>query len=352
MFSPGKTSSNGLKGKKILIRADGSHAIGLGHVYRMKALALALEEAEAHVAFLTHSDKEANHILLAVGLPCHAFQPSSYDATLKQTLEAQQPDLILQDILETSDESMTALRELSRTKIINFDDVGAGLTMAEAVINGLVFHWGRYKSDECTARLFEGPKYMILQKEIGPYVQLHKETAGSVKNVLLSFGGTDTHHLSEKVLEAMNCVKSPLGLKVHLGPGTRSTPSLEELVKASPHRVEIIRSPDNLFEEFYNADLVICGGGITLYELAALGVPSLSIATEDHEVYNTDYWSNIGTTTSLGSRETLDWDKISEIVHGLLFDKDRRLQMSRIGKQTIDHLGLTRVLKVIEEVLN
>ena len=350
MSSPGKTSSKGLKGKKILIRADGSHAIGLGHIYRMKALALALEEAGAHVAFLTQSDNVANHILLAVGSPCHAFQPSSYDTRLKQVLDVQQPDLIIQDILETSAESMTVLRELSRAKVVNFDDVGAGLTMAEAVINSLVFYWGRYKSDECTARLFEGPKYMILQREISPFVQLDKEITNSAKNILLSFGGTDTHHLSEKVLEAMNCVEGSFDLKVHLGPGTRSTPHLEELVKASSHRVEIIRSPDNLFEQFYKSDLVICGGGITLYELAALGVPSLSIATEDHEVYNTDYWSKIGTTISLGYEGTLDRSEISEAVSKLLSERDGRIEMSRMGKETVDDLGLDRVLKVIEEL--
>ena len=340
-----------LKGQSFLIRVDGSHAIGLGHIYRMKTLALALQEAGSHVAFLTGEDKAANSLLKATGLTCYVFQPDSYNAALTEAIQAQQPDLIIQDILETIPECIEAIRQLSPAKIINLDDVGAGLAMADVVINSIVFNWGRYRAEESQARLFEGPQYMILQPAISQYARLDKTIPDRAENILLAFGGTDTQHLTEMVLQAINGIGTTLNVKINLGPGSEYTPCLDQAVKASRHHVKVMRSVPNLFEECFKTDLVICAGGIMLYELAALGVPSVAIAAEPHEAFTVDYWSGVGTTAALGRGKTLNLTQVSDAVGNLLGDRRRRAEMSRIGKQTVDDLGLTRVLKIIDEVL-
>ena len=341
-----------LAGKSILIRVDGSHAIGLGHIYRMKTLSMALQEAGDHVAFLTQADEAANELFETTGLSCHIFQPDSYDLALKEAIKKERPVLIIQDILETSAESMEHLRRLSPAKIINFDDVGAGLTMADAVINSMVFHWNKYKISEIRTRLFEGPQYMILQPEIGEYVHLDKRIPDKAENILLAFGGTDTHYVTERVLVAINNIDVELNVKINMGPGSWLTPRLEQAAKISAHHIKLIRFAPNLLKEFYQADMVICSGGIMLYELAALGVPSASVATELHEVYNVDYWSGVGTTISLGWEKTLSLSQVSAAIGGLLYDRQQRAKMSRSGKVTIDDLGLTRVLNIIGEYCN
>lgn len=341
-----------LKGQSILIRVDGSHAIGLGHIYRMKTLALELQEAGSHVTFLTREDEVANNLLEATGLICYVFQPDSYNVALTEAIQAQQSDLIIQDILETSAECMETIRQLSPAKIINLDDVGAGLAMADVVINSIVFTWGRYRAEESQARLFEGPQYMILQPAISQYARLDKTIPDRAENVLLAFGGTDTHYVTERALQTINGIDAALNVKINMGPGSEFTPRLKQAIEASAHHVEIMYSAPGLLKEFYQADLIVCGGGIMLYELAALGVPSVSVATEPHEVCNVDYWSRVGATVSLGWEETLSLAQASEAIDGLLCDRQRRAEMSRIGKQTVDNLGLTRVLKIVEGVLS
>lgn len=338
--------------KRILIRVDGSHAIGFGHIYRMKTLSLALRETGSHVAFLTQADAAANNLLKTTGLSCHIFQPDSYDSALKEAIKKERPVLIIQDILETSAESMEHLRRLSSAKIINFDDVGTGLTMADVVINSMVFHWNKYKTDKIRTRLFEGPQYMILQPEISQHIHLNKRIPDKAENILLVFGGTDTHYVTERALEAINDINVTLNVKINLGPGSKVTRRLEQAVKASGHRIEVIRFAPSLFKEFYQVDLVICGGGNMLYELAALGVPSVSIATEPHEVDNINYWSETGTTVSLGWEEKLNMTQVSETVNRVLRDRERRAKMSEIGKQIIDDQGLSRVLRIIEETMS
>ncbi|MDA3791282.1 MAG: glycosyltransferase [Desulfobacula sp.] len=341
-----------LVNKNILIRVDGSHSIGLGHIYRMKALSLLLKEIGSNVAFLTQENETAKNLLETTGLNCYVFRNDSYNWVLKEVVTEQQPDLIIQDLLDTTSESMETLRRLSPAGIINFDDTGAGLIMADVVINGMVFHWGKYTIDMVRTRLFEGPQYMILQPEISQYVYRDKKILDKIENILLVFGGTDTHYVTERALEAINDVDAALNVKVNLGPGTKVTSRLEQAVKAARHRIEVIRFVPSLFKEFYKADLVICGGGTMLYELAALGIPSISIAAEPHEIWNIDYWSKTGTTVSLDWEKELDMTQISETVNCLMHDRRRRARMSEIGKQTMDDQGLTRILNILEDTLN
>ncbi len=337
--------------KKVLARIDGSYTIGLGHIYRMRTLALALRDAGCYVAFLTLENEVANQLLSSTGLTCYVFQRDTYNSTLQEAVQKQRPDLIIQDVLEISADQMETIHQLTTAKIINFDDVGAGLATANVVINSIVFHWNKYKPNESRARLVEGPKYMILQPEIGNYVNRDKKIPAKAEHVLLAFGGTDTYFVTERVLKAINNINGDLNVKINLGPGSKMTPCLEEVVKSSTHQVEILHSVPNLLGEFFQADLVVCGGGNMLYELAALGIPSVSIATEAHEIFNVDYWASVGTTVSLGWREDLILAQVSEAISNLLFEKQRRFKMSLIGKKTVDGLGLSRVLKIIEETM-
>jgi len=340
-----------VRGHRILIRVDGSKEIGLGHIYRMRALAHALTEKDNQVFFLSQADEIANRLLKETNLNCYTFSPSLFNSILRRVLEDVKPDLILQDILETSTSLMQNLRESVKAKIINFDDVGAGLVMSEGVINGLAFQWKPYKVKPAPIPLYEGPQYMILQPEIDRFIGRKNGVKGvpdQASRLLLSFGGTDALQLTEPVLEAINQIQQKLFVTVHLGPGKKSTDRLKTALDNSPHKIQIAQSVRDIFKYFSESDLVVCAGGITLYELAAMGIPSISIAAEVHEISNTTYWSQVGTTISLGWEKTLDFSKVPEVVRLLLNDKRKRGQMSEVGKQKMDCLGLVRVMNAIK----
>ncbi len=102
--------------------------------------------------------------------------------------------------------------------------------------------------------------------------------------------------------------------------------------------------PVCLVTVFYS-DLVICGG-VMLYELAVMGVPSISIALEPHKVSNTSFWSEKGTTQRLDEK-TMDIAQLFKSVRYLLDDRQQRLSMSKAGK--LDDKGVDRILKLIGE---
>jgi len=63
----------------------------------------------------------------------------------------------------------------------------------------------------------------------------------------------------------------------------------------------IKRSVENLHKELVEMDIIICGGGQTLFEICALGLPALALANELHEEQTIDFISKRDSCINLGS---------------------------------------------------
>jgi spore coat polysaccharide biosynthesis predicted glycosyltransferase SpsG len=309
---------SGFRDKNVLIRADGSHAIGLGHIFRMRTLANGLKAKGARVAFISLADHPSLELLKAAGITVLAFDGPDYHLVLRDTIDSIKPDLVIQDVLDTSHESMAELRSLTSAMIVNIDDTAAGLEAADMVINSMVFHWNRYGKEKVKALLFEGPRYAILQPGIGTLIRREKYIHEHATEILIAIGGTDTHFVTQRALLSLNAVKTALNVRINMGPGSRISTQLERAIGSSPHRITLDRSNPDLLGAMFDADLVVCGGGTMLYELAAMGVPSACIATEPHEVLNMKYWEDQGATVALGWEKDLDGYSVSRTLNTLI----------------------------------
>jgi spore coat polysaccharide biosynthesis predicted glycosyltransferase SpsG len=340
------------KNKLLFIRADGSHVIGLGHIYRIKTLAKSLISMGGRVVILTLENPISVIKLQDSEAEIYTYQEGHYHEVFLKLVKTLQLDLLIYDCLAISEEEIAMVKQIKpHLKILTFDDVGDGLKNADVVINSFAFHWNLYNPSEVITKLFEGPKYMIMQSEIDNYINQKKYITDQVNSIFIAFGGTDTHFVTERVLAAINGIDIPLNIKINLGPGSQSTPNLMQYAKESCHRVKILYATPNLFQEFCQSDLVLCAGGNMLYELAALGLPAIAIATEKHEIYNIDYWSNVGTIVALSWEKDLQPEQIRNTVSQLIYDKPQREKMSKLGKEMVDTQGLARVLKIINDLL-
>jgi UDP-2,4-diacetamido-2,4,6-trideoxy-beta-L-altropyranose hydrolase len=334
--------------KNILIRVDGSHTIGLGHIYRMKSLAEKLIALGFRVSFVTRPDTVGATILQKAEFEIF-FQIEDDTLISSKIFQKLSPNLIVFDILSTNSKQLSELREMSTSPLLAFDDTGAGLKQADCVINALVFSWDQYKANACNATLYEGPTYLILQ----PLPSRRWEQKINLKrgnNIFLAFGGTDDHHVTQRMLEALNKIELNLNIFINLGPGTESDVIKETAITGSPHNIAVVHSEPDLFTRFLETDLVICGGGIMLFELAALGVPSAAIATERHEIYNIKYAANSGFTQALGWEGDMDFTNAAIEISNLLVENKTRRQMSRRGLETVDGGGLDRCAAIVSEL--
>lgn len=327
----------------LAIRADASPQRGLGHLVRMGRLADALTARGHGVRFLTDAGSLGERLLREQGRDIAIMDGADDFATLTRVTAT--VDLTVFDVLDTRDDEIDAV---STGHMVCFDDCGAGLRRAAAVINPIVFSWNRYLPG-CRQGLFEGPDYMILPPRL---VAARPMVAAKAHRLLMAFGGTDTHGLSGRMLTLLGALPRSLHVRLNLGPGAVPSPTLEQAVRTSLHRVDILRGVPDLVAEMVRADLVICGGGIMLYELTAMGVPCAALATEDHEVLNIAWFAGQGCIADLGNHAVLTADILAKRVTPLLDDGAVRRRLSDTGKATVDGQGLSRVVTIIEDLLS
>lgn len=337
--------------KRILFRVDGSWEIGLGHVFRMRALAVAMRDAGYTVAVLTLDDPVSLRLFEEASLKCFAFKKEGLLAARDHAIAEFLPDLVVFDILQLEAQDLLPLREVTPARVVAFDDVGAGLQLADAVINAIVFHWERYEACDARATLYEGPEYMVLQDDVYRFIALEPRICETASRVLVAVGGTDTRGMTVRAVQALSQVEVPLDIRVNFGPGGRHTPDLVQVCEDSPHPVTLLHAVPSLSDEFWQSDLVICGGGTMLYELAAMGIPAAAIATEPHEARNIAYWERQGTVIALGSENNFEPSAVGARITTLLANTERRRAMSSAGRATVDGDGLRRIQAILSEML-
>jgi spore coat polysaccharide biosynthesis predicted glycosyltransferase SpsG len=98
-------------------------------------------------------------------------------------------------------------------------------------------------------------------------------------------------------------------------------------------------------------DLAITGSGLTKYEMAVTGTPSLQLSfSEDHAAVNESFVKN-GTAKHLGVYDAVSLRSISEEITGLLDNFGKRRFMSEAGKGLLDGLGTGRLIEAIRRKL-
>src|SRR5690606_23930986 len=197
-------------------------------------------------------------------------------ATLVEDVARISPHVVVNDRLDTSRDYMEQLRDLG-VKTVNIEDLGEGARLADAVINALY-----QDPDLLTSRnAYFGHRYACLRDE---FLTLDpKEFRDEVRRVLVTFGGTDPNHNSERVLDAIEgwCQERDIELDVVTGPGI-GTDRLTDRPYARVHR-----GVSNISDYMWHADVAFTSAGRTLFELAAVRTPAIVLAQNERELMHT-----------------------------------------------------------------
>lgn len=333
---------------RILLRVDGSHRRGLGHVTRCVALGRALEARGHHVEVVSLEDPVGLAQLRSAGWTLHTAAQQQLPRLT--ALRAAGMDVVVQDILATQVEDVALLRGAFGGRLVHLDDLGPGAALCTALVQPLAWMWEPPASAvvlPASTVVHSGPAFMILGPRVLELAR-HAPTPTHPPRVLLAFGGTDDHHLTERVLEALNAVDGPLDLRVNLGPGSAPWPDLAARVQRSPHQPILTRPSADLPALMHGCTLAVCAGGVMLFELAALGVPAVALAGEPHERRVIAHAAAAGVCVDGGAHEDLHGPTLASLVQALLQDPRRRQDMASAGRALLDGQGLSRVVDVVE----
>ena len=162
---------------------------------------------------------------------------------------------------------------LPNARIINFEDDGEGIIKADLVFNALFY-------ENEFPQVHAGEKYYISGKTFMFYKPI--EIKEKVERVFISFGGADPQNYSDRLLAMV--IKSEYKdyhFTVVLG---RAKHNVEALMEYNKYKnVDILYDVANMPELMSNCDIGITSRGRTGYELAMLGIPSISMAQNRRE---------------------------------------------------------------------
>lgn len=259
-----------LKQKKIVFRVDGEECLGMGHVYR--TLTLAYKLLGHDITFVTKRS-------CRMGL--EKLEDSKYKVYVIDSendfykyLEENKPDVVVNDILNTEFEYMKTIKGLA-SRIINFEDVGSGAKLADAVINAL------YENESPQPNTYNGFKYFCIRDEF--IESIPKKYSSEVENILIMFGGSDPSNLTSKLYEI--CKKLALEypkIKFHIitGFGYSYKDKIQTLEEAN---IFVHHDVKRVSQYMKIADLAITSQGRTIYELAYMGIPAIVLAQNERE---------------------------------------------------------------------
>ena len=326
---------------RVLFRVDGGAALGMGHVYRSLAIADALRaSSRAEIAFLMSADHTEGLLTVSRhGYPVRVLAGRGHEAGLEHIRDFA-PAILINDLPAIDADYLTALSHLGATTVNlvdTLDDLETTEHYAQVIVS--VMHQDR----ETPEGFYGGPAYAILRDQ---FRGREKDLREEPRMVLLSFGGSDPQGLTLKAARALQGLPPAIKVLAVAGPAFSYGREFEALERTLARRVPLIHEA-HIADLMLEADVVVGSGGMSVYEIAALGTPGIVLGQNLREDQRMRGFARHGTVEYLGLGTEVGEDTIAAAVRALLDDVERRREMSRKGRALVDGLGAARAAEVI-----
>jgi len=173
----------------------------------------------------------------------------------------------------------------------------------------------------------------------------------------VTVGGGDPLNLTPKIIKAIDNIhnftyndfisKDKLELDLIIGPAFDNVEEIIAVVKELQLKTSLHFNVQQMSDMMLQADLAVCAGGSTLYELAATGTPAIAILQADNQVQGAEALAEKGTIINLGPGDRLETKDITESLIELINNYDLRKKMSETGQELVDGKGADRCVKEI-----
>jgi UDP-2,4-diacetamido-2,4,6-trideoxy-beta-L-altropyranose hydrolase len=290
----------------ILIRADASAEIGLGHVMRCLCLQAALRPLGVGCCFafrqmpaalqqqilaqggrlapLPVTDLAADAAALLrlageLGAAAILLDGYRFDAAYQQALFRRGPALALLDDLN---DRGRLYADLLINSLPHADQLGYGRTAPEA-------------------RLLLGLKYVLLREEFRTAAPA-SQAAAERPRLLVNFGGSDILGLSLPVTRQLLAMDPELPITLITGSGFPQPQAATELAGQFP-QLEHLHNCRAMARQFSRTGLALAAPGATIYELAACGVPAVLLICAANQQLSAAAHARLGWCRVFDARE-------------------------------------------------
>lgn len=325
---------------KILLSCHTSKEIGMGHFVRQLNIAEEMVSRGYKITFAVSDYTPAVNLLEEKKLLYIKSKKMPFE--VKPEFEA---DIIVLDVNNTDENYIKSLKKKGN-KVVSFDDLGTGRDYVDLLVDSNLD-----PSDFSKARSLFGLKYVIVPTRFSVCRNLEKEIPEKIGRVAISMGGTDPRCIGPEIAKFLLKSGSDFKIDLILGAGFNdkdNKPGNMNFILNNGSKCEIHKNILDLAEILFNADIIICAGGITLYEACAVGTPAVVISQVEHQQQKASKVQKLGAAINLGMWRDSVLGKIVPTINTM--DIAKRKKMSSAGKEMVDGKGLQRVVNEIEKL--
>lgn len=326
-------TENIMKRKKIIFRVEGYKELGLGHIYNCITLAFSMIE---HDTLLVISEKSIEGIekIRETNL---LYKIIKNDRDIDKIIKDFKPDIWVNDCLNTTKEYIESLKSKIK-RVVTIEDLGSGIEVADAVINAL------YDSVN-NKHVYSGYKYVCLRDEF--QAEQPVKFSEKVKNVLIMFGGTDPANLNKMLYNSiLKFSEKYKDIKFNFITGIGYDNEKNGVITLEDKNIYVYPNVPRVTKYMKHADLAITSQGRTIFELAAMGVPSIVLSQNKRE--QTHLFARLEHGfLNLGIGKEVDQDLLENTLDWLINTKAIRKNMYDLMLSYQLKEGLQRVKNII-----
>lgn len=354
---------------KFAFRVNGNKDIGMGHLMRCLYLAEYLQSPSlflinnnekmaakvkefGHTCYLLSSLTEKDFEVMIDALkkypkPVEKVQPSEKEELeeIKEQLRLANSDVLITDLISPSDHYLDALKKMG-VRLVSIDELGQATFPSDLVFNcNAISRSKKYKVSKKT-KVFMGQQYALLRRNF--YEGVGMPLRQTVQKILVTCGGTDMKGLSLKILKALEPFSHEIEIIFVQGFDFKFQTELAQLLEGM-HNIKVLKNVKDMRPWMQSADVAIASGGTTMYELAALGIPTIILDQYEHQNEFASEMERQGGVINLNLGEKINSKTIEKALVDILPLEKRRM-MSLTAQKIIDGKGAMRVAKIIQEI--
>lgn len=267
-----------LTGTRLTVLTEGDAERGLGHVTRCLAHAEVWHHAGAEIHWHLDGDDRAR-ILILDTLPDLAdrLTMGPWQADEAGLADSAPADVLLVDSYGLTDRLAHSLSQRAQ-QVVFIDDQQALAYPPSLVLHPAPDPAPRQRDE---AQWLTGPKWQALRRPFQEAPEPEPARPG-VRRILLLMGGTDSTGRGPTVADHLGHLLPEAEIRV-VGGHTAA-------VVSTRWRALGPLSAEALAEEMKAADLAVSAAGQTVFELAALGVPTVMLGVAENQRPSLEYW--------------------------------------------------------------
>jgi len=329
---------------RLLFSPDFGGDAGYGHLTRSLTLAEKFIKHDHYVAFVFNKNVEIPRNVINF-FDVFTVDDVDTSAHINKIIEVSLIDVLVIDSYKWNHESQFFDLSAKCTKVL-FDDFCLPLP-ADIIINACptTFYSKRTSSDKI---YLLGSKFQMLKKDI---IEIGASTfQPSINKISVLMGGSDLFKMTEKWILFFENFFRAHGTMFEVDIFCGHQESHKNFKSPS---IKVYKSPANFLTLVSNSQLAISAGGQMLYELIAMGIPTLGYELGPDQRANLLALSSQGLIINLGDSSSSEFFcMVEKCLLSILDDENFRREMRKKQLIFLDHLGVDRIFKRIEDYQN